>query len=61
MQLWAESYEGDLRDVLRLQNQVARSIADEVRSKLTPNEQRRLGSSPSGVPVYIFLQLFAPA
>ncbi len=45
-QLWAESYEGDLRDVLRLQNQVARSIADEVRSKLTPNEQRRLGSSP---------------
>lgn len=43
--LWAESYEGDLHDVLTLQNHVARSIADAVRSKLTPAEQSRLRSS----------------
>jgi len=44
-QLWAESYEGDLRDVLKLQNDVAQAIASEVRSKLTPNEQIRLSNS----------------
>jgi TolB-like protein/Tfp pilus assembly protein PilF len=44
-QLWAESYEGDLRDVLKLQNDVARAIASEVRSKVTPNEQIRLSNS----------------
>ena len=44
-QLWAESYEGDLRDVLKLQNDVARAIASEVRSRLTPNEQNRLSNS----------------
>jgi TolB-like protein/DNA-binding winged helix-turn-helix (wHTH) protein/Tfp pilus assembly protein PilF len=37
--LWAQSYEGDLRDVLALQKQVARSIAAEIRVKLTPHEQ----------------------
>ena len=37
--LWAKSYEGDLRDTLALQGQVARAIADEVRINLTPHEQ----------------------
>jgi len=37
--LWAKSYEGDLRDTLALQNQVARSIASEIRIELTPREQ----------------------
>ena len=37
--LWAKSYEGDLRDTLALQKQVARSIAEEIRIKLTPHEQ----------------------
>jgi TolB-like protein/DNA-binding winged helix-turn-helix (wHTH) protein/Tfp pilus assembly protein PilF len=39
--LWAESYERDLRDILALENEVARSIADEVRIRLTPQEERR--------------------
>src|SRR5712692_151484 len=43
--LWAESYEGDLRDVLRLQDDVARAIASEIRVKLTPQEQARLSGS----------------
>src|SRR5438128_2174226 len=36
--LWARSYEGDLRDALALQNEVARSIASEIRVELTPRE-----------------------
>jgi len=40
--LWAKSYEGDLRDTLMLQKQVARSIAGEIRIELTPQEQAAL-------------------
>ena len=43
--LWAGSYERDARDVLALQEDVARDIAREVRVKLTPQEQARLSSS----------------
>jgi TolB-like protein/Tfp pilus assembly protein PilF len=37
--LWAQSYQGDLRDTLALQNQVAHAIAKEVRVNLTLQEQ----------------------
>jgi len=37
--LWARSYEGNLRETLALQNDVARAIADQVRINLTPREQ----------------------
>ncbi|MGD1156313.1 MAG: tetratricopeptide repeat protein [Terriglobia bacterium] len=40
--LWAGTYERDLRDVLALQDEVARAIADEVKAKLTPQVQARL-------------------
>ncbi len=40
--LWAESYEGDLRDTLALQKKVARSIAEEIRIKVTPQEEEVL-------------------
>ncbi len=40
--LWAKSYERDLRDVLALQGEVARAIANEIRITLTPQEQARL-------------------
>jgi TolB-like protein/DNA-binding winged helix-turn-helix (wHTH) protein/Flp pilus assembly protein TadD len=42
--LWAQSYEGDVSDLLNLQNQVAIAIADEIRIKLTPQEQISLRS-----------------
>ena len=45
--LWADSYEGDLSDVLGLQSEVARAIADEIKIKLTLQEQSRLASSRS--------------
>jgi len=37
--LWAQSYEGDLHDVLPLQNKVARAIAEEIQVTLTPGER----------------------
>jgi TolB-like protein/DNA-binding winged helix-turn-helix (wHTH) protein/Tfp pilus assembly protein PilF len=40
--LWAETYDRDLRDILALQSDVARAIAGEIKSKLTPAEQARL-------------------
>jgi eukaryotic-like serine/threonine-protein kinase len=43
--LWARSYERDLKDVLRLQDDVAKEIAGEVKIKLTPQEQSRLSSA----------------
>lgn len=43
--LWAESYERDFRDILSLQSEIARQIANEVRIVLTPEERARLGSA----------------
>jgi serine/threonine-protein kinase len=40
--LWAESYDRDLHDVLKLQGEVAQVIANEVNAKVTPQEQARL-------------------
>jgi TolB-like protein/DNA-binding winged helix-turn-helix (wHTH) protein/Flp pilus assembly protein TadD len=37
--LWAQSYVGNLGDMLALQKQVARSIAEQIRIELTPREQ----------------------
>ena len=43
--LWARSYERDLRDVLALQSEVAKSVASEVGITLTSQEQARLASA----------------
>jgi len=40
--LWSQSYEGELRDTLALQNRVARAIADQIRINLNPQEQAAL-------------------
>jgi TolB-like protein/DNA-binding winged helix-turn-helix (wHTH) protein/tetratricopeptide (TPR) repeat protein len=40
--LWSQSYEGELRDTLALQNRVASAIADQIRISLTPQEQAAL-------------------
>jgi len=41
--LWARSYERDASDVLALQSEVARAIAEEIRVHVTPEERDRLG------------------
>ena len=43
--LWADSYDRDLQDVLMLQDEVARSIADKVRVTLTPEERAGLAAA----------------
>lgn len=43
--LWAESYDRDLRSVLDLENEVARTIADQIRITVTPEERRRMAVS----------------
>ena len=43
--LWSESYERDLRNVLRLQSEVARAIAQEIKVKLSPEEETRLAGA----------------
>jgi TolB-like protein/DNA-binding winged helix-turn-helix (wHTH) protein len=42
--LWADTYDRDLGDVLTLQSDVARAIAQQVRAQLTPQQQARLGA-----------------
>jgi tetratricopeptide (TPR) repeat protein len=42
--LWARDYERELTDVLKLQNEVARAVAEEIRIQITPEERARLAS-----------------
>jgi TolB-like protein/DNA-binding winged helix-turn-helix (wHTH) protein/Tfp pilus assembly protein PilF len=42
--LWAESYDRELKDVLALQDDVARAIANEIKVTLTPQEQLSLAA-----------------
>ncbi|HCS48454.1 MAG TPA: hypothetical protein DIW61_09445 [Candidatus Aminicenantes bacterium] len=44
-QLWAHSYERDLRDVLSLQNEIVSAITREVKVRLSPQEETRLASA----------------
>jgi TolB-like protein/DNA-binding winged helix-turn-helix (wHTH) protein/Flp pilus assembly protein TadD len=42
--LWSQSYQGELRDTLALQDRVAREIAQQIQINLTPREQAALKS-----------------
>lgn len=41
-QLWSGEYSRDLRDVLTVQNEIARAVTQAIQIKLTPQEQSRL-------------------
>jgi class 3 adenylate cyclase/TolB-like protein len=43
--LWSESYVRDLRNVLVLQSEVARAIAEQIKLKLTPQQEAQLETS----------------
>ena len=43
--IWAQSFEGDLRDTLVLQSSVARAIAEQIRATVTEQEQATLQNS----------------
>jgi len=40
--LWAHSYDRDVGDVLSIENEIARSVANEIRVQLTPDQQNLL-------------------
>lgn len=42
-QVWANSYERDLRDILALQSEVTQAIADEINLKLRAEQRSQLG------------------
>ena len=42
--LWAKSYDGEIGDILSLQREIARTIAEGVRAKVTPEEEKRFVS-----------------
>ena len=44
-QLWAQNYDGDMRDVLGLQSRVASAVAEQIRIKLTSKEQTQLADT----------------
>ena len=45
-QLWANSYDRDLRDVLALHSEIAQTVAGQIRVKLTLKERALLASAP---------------
>jgi hypothetical protein len=48
--LWADSFERDLTDILTLQREMARAIAREIEVALTPAEATRLADAKQVVP-----------
>jgi TolB-like protein/DNA-binding winged helix-turn-helix (wHTH) protein/Tfp pilus assembly protein PilF len=48
--LWAQSYQGELKDVLGFQSQVASAIADQIRGKLTLEEQAAMKAGQTADP-----------
>jgi len=49
-QLWTNQYDRDVHDVLRLQDEIARTVTDEIRVKLTSEERTRLTTAHSVSP-----------
>ena len=45
--LWAQSYESEISDILALQSEMAQTIAREIKIKLTPQEETHLASTRS--------------
>ena len=45
--LWAREYERELTDVLKLQGEVARAVAEEIRIQVTAEERARMASAVS--------------
>jgi TolB-like protein/DNA-binding winged helix-turn-helix (wHTH) protein len=43
--LWAESYERDLGDILNMQRELAREIAQEIKITVSPSEEKQLANS----------------
>ena len=45
--LWAESYERDMREIISLQKEVAKTIAGQIKATLAPSEKNELSKMPT--------------
>jgi TolB-like protein/cytochrome c-type biogenesis protein CcmH/NrfG len=59
--LWAEHYERDLADVFAIQNEIAKTIAEQLQAKLSPNEKTAIEQKPTADLVAYDLYLRANA
>src|SRR6202790_1430687 len=48
--LWADTYESQMEDVLALQNRVSSAIVNQIRINLTPEDRERLARNPAIAP-----------
>jgi TolB-like protein/Flp pilus assembly protein TadD len=46
-QLWGQVYDRDLADVFAIQSEIARTIADQLQAKLSPNEKNAIERPPT--------------
>jgi serine/threonine-protein kinase len=46
-QLWGQVYDRDLADVFAIQSEIARTIADQLQAKLSPNEKNAIEHPPT--------------
>ena len=59
--LWAESYDRDLTDIFAIQSEIAQTIADRLKAKLSPTEQKTIWERPTDDLVAYDLYLQAKA
>src|SRR6266540_3249904 len=59
--LWAEHYDRDVTNVFAIQTEIAQQIADQLRSKLSPEEKAAIGERPTTDPVAYALYTQAKA
>src|SRR5437667_763519 len=45
--LWAETYDRDLADVFAIQSEIAKTIADELKAKISPSEKAAIENPPT--------------
>ncbi|HEY9116959.1 MAG TPA: hypothetical protein VIN11_03980, partial [Roseivirga sp.] len=45
--IWSDEYDGDLQDVFKLQSDIARKIANQLKANLSPEEQNELEQIPT--------------
>jgi TolB-like protein/DNA-binding winged helix-turn-helix (wHTH) protein/Flp pilus assembly protein TadD len=45
--LWAETYDRELDDILKLQSEVAQAIAKQIQARLAPEQEAKFGSVPT--------------
>jgi tetratricopeptide (TPR) repeat protein len=45
--LWAQTYDRDLADVFAIQSEIAKAVADQLQTKLSPNEKKAIEERPT--------------